>query len=151
MQAVPCRRRTVCKKTKIISTTHGRLTHVTNSLAGVDALDQRNLLRSRFDSVGDAVKQLTSRSTGHSSPLRECPGRRFNRKVDLCFTTHPDAVDYSAIDRCAVLQCWLTTANHRFPFNQVPQWRFLKTGKILLGLVLIVSTTVTHGWPPADV
>ena len=128
MQTVTCRRRTVCEKTKILSTTHGGLTHVTNGLAGVDALDQRNLLRSRFDSVGDAVKQLTSRSTGHSSPLREYAGCCFNGQVDLCFTTHPDTVDYSAIDRCAVLQCWRTTASHRFPFNQVPQWRSLKTG-----------------------
>src|SRR6185312_12108923 len=87
------------KEAKVLGRTCRGLAHEAQCLAGIEALDESDLLASRLDQIRDPMQQRAPPLPGYFAPFGERRMRRASRCVHVLLVTRGDLREHTAVDR----------------------------------------------------
>ena len=119
-QAVAGARRAIGEEAVVLRPAQRGLRHVADRLAGIHALDQRDLLGARLDGVGDRVQDGAALGARHGAPGRERRGRSLGRRIDVGGIAGGDLRQHRVVDRAQRLEGLARAALHRLAGNEMP-------------------------------
>ena len=103
-QSVACAGRAIGEEAEVLRGAQRGLAHVADWLARVDALDQRNLLRSHDDGVGDLVQQTAPRLAIDGAPGGKCGACGARGAIDVVGIAASDRAQRRVIGRRQVVE-----------------------------------------------
>jgi hypothetical protein len=123
--------------------------HVADRLAGIHALDERDLLGARLDGIGDGVQDGAALGPGDRAPRRERRGGSLGGGVDIRGVAGGDLGQHRVVGGAERLEGPARPAGNRLSGNEVTHGRVLELGQRPLGLVEVRrqagALAVCHG------
>ena len=98
-QAVAGAGRAIGEEAEVLRAAQRRLRHVADRLAGIHALDQRDLLGARLDGVGDGVQDGAALGAGTARQAGKRRGRGLGGGVDVGGIAGGDLREHRIVDR----------------------------------------------------
>ena len=144
-QAIGRIRRAIGEEAEVLGAAQRGLAHEAPGLAGIHALDQRDLVGALLDAVGHFVQQAAAFAAVQRAPGAEGVARRFAGCRHFGFGAAGHAAQQLAIDRRVIVEHF-ALAGHRLAVDQVTQRFALEARQVAVGLRQFLVEFAAHGF-----